>query len=238
MKIFRHCASYNFHQIKKIVKSVTKRSQNVNYIDVQRIQILVLYLWKIFELNACTTVDIKHSRTVRRLLQKTKNRNFDSEIFSVLKIEYVQNAIRSNRSIICDFAKKKTILISNKYISLFFSLCMIILLTNSVQKNRNDREMSVEILKYEHDISIFIIRCIFKKNDFHCVKFTRKSNFTNKMKQNRYEFVKKYENWTIENWKNVIWIDEISVIMCKNSILCEKFHWRNDKSSKKNTNLT
>ena len=47
---------------------------------------------------------------------------------------------------------------------------MIILLTNSIQKNRNDREMFVEILKYEHDVSIFIIRCIFKKNDFHYVQ--------------------------------------------------------------------
>ena len=71
---------------------------------------------------------------------------------------------------------------------------MINLLTNSMQKNRNNREMFAEILKYEHDVSIFIIRRILKKNDFHCVKSTRKSDFTNKMKQNRYEFAKKYEN--------------------------------------------
>ena len=63
-----------------------------------------------------------------------------------------------------------------------------------MQKNRNDREMFVEILKYEHDISIFTIRCIFKKNDFHCVKFTRKSNFNDKIKQIRLKFVLKYQN--------------------------------------------
>ena len=32
-----------------------------------------------------------------------------------------------------------------------------------MQKNRNDREIFVEILKYKHDISIFTIRRIFKK---------------------------------------------------------------------------
>ena len=77
---------------------------------------------------------------------------------------------------------------------------MITLLTNIVQKDCNDRDMSVEVLKYEHDVSIFIIRRILKKNDFYCVKFTRKSDFTNRTKQNRYEFAKKYENEIIENW--------------------------------------
>ena len=124
------------------------------------------------------------------------------------------------------------------YISLSLWLCMITLLTNSVQKDRNDREMPAEALKYEHDVSIFIIRRILKKNDFHCVKSTRKSDLTDKMKQNRYEFAKKYENWIIENWKNVIWIDEISVVMCKSSISCEELYWCNDRSSRRSTNLT
>ena len=84
------------------------------YIDVQRFQIFVLYTYEIFAMNVCTTIDIKHSRIVKRFLQKAKNRNFDSKSFSILKIEYVQDATRSNRSIICNFAKKKTILISNK----------------------------------------------------------------------------------------------------------------------------
>ena len=115
VKISRHCALYTFHQIKKSIK---QRSQSVMYIDAQRFQIFALYTYEVFAMNVCTTTNIKHFRTVWRLLQKAKNRDFDSKSFSILKIEYVQDATRSNRSIICDFAKKKAILISNKsYIS-------------------------------------------------------------------------------------------------------------------------
>ena len=70
---------------------------------------------------------------------------------------------------------------------------MIILLTNLIQKNRNDREIFFKTLKYEHNISIFTIRRIFKKNDFYYVKFTRKSNFIDKIKQIRLKFVLKYK---------------------------------------------
>ena len=97
---------------------------------------------------------------------------------------------------------------------------MVILLTNSVQKDRNGREMPAGALGYEHGVSASTIRRILKKNGFHCVKPTRKSGLNDKMKQARLEFALKYQNWTIEDWKNVIWTDETSVVMCKLSILC------------------
>ena len=75
---------------------------------------MIFYVHNVFEINVCISIDIKYFRTIRRLLQKSKNRNFDLEIFTILKFEYVQNAIRSNRLIIYDFAKEKIILISNK----------------------------------------------------------------------------------------------------------------------------
>ena len=176
-------------------------------------------------MNVCITIDIKHFRTIRRFLQKTKNRNFDSKVFSILKNEYVQDATRSNRSIICDFAKKKAILISNKLYLIIF-LIMYNNFANKFNAKKSQRSRNVcwnfEIRTRYFDF--YHTLHFQKKNDFHCVKFTRKSNFTNKMKQNRYEFAKKHENWIIENWKNVIWIDEINVIICKFFISCEKFY--------------
>ena len=33
------------------------------------------------------------------------------------------------------------------------------------------------------------------------------------MKAARYTFCQAYKDWTLEDWKNVIWIDETSVIL-------------------------
>ena len=115
VEVPRHCAPYTFHQVKKPIK---QRPQSVMYTDAQRLQALALYTYGVPAMNACTTAGIKHPRTVWRLLQKAKDRGFDPESSSVLKIEYVQDAARSGRPIICGPAKEEAILASGRsYIS-------------------------------------------------------------------------------------------------------------------------
>lgn len=44
-------------------------------------------------------------------------------------------------------------------------------------------------------------------------KTTKKPGLTPAMMKKRYEFCLKYEHWTIEDWKKVIWTDETSVCL-------------------------
>lgn len=44
-------------------------------------------------------------------------------------------------------------------------------------------------------------------------KPTRKPGLTEKMRRDRFEFCLRYEHWTLEDWKRVIWSDETSVIL-------------------------
>ena len=75
--------------------------------------------------------------------------------------------------------------------------------------------MTVACLKYKHAISDNIVLRILKRNDFHSVKSTRKTNLTKLMREVRLAFCLLYKHWTLENWKRVIWTDETNVVLCK-----------------------
>ena len=81
----------------------------------------------------------------------------------------------------------------------------------------NYKQMFVDVINYKHEFFVFIIRIVFKRNNFYSIKFTRKFDFIEKMKQIRYEWCKIREHWIIKNWKKIIWIDEINVIMCESN---------------------
>jgi hypothetical protein len=74
-------------------------------------------------------------------------------------------------------------------------------------------EKSSEVLAYEQDIGYRSALRILKKHGLHCVKPTTKPGLTEAMKKARLEWCLAHEHWTLEDWKNVIWIDETSVIL-------------------------
>jgi len=45
------------------------------------------------------------------------------------------------------------------------------------------------------------------------IKPTRKPGLTKKMKEERLAFCHRHQHWTLEDWKNVIWSDETSIIL-------------------------
>jgi hypothetical protein len=45
------------------------------------------------------------------------------------------------------------------------------------------------------------------------VKPTKKPGLTDKMKAARLKFCQDHADWTLEDWKNVIWTDETSVVL-------------------------
>ena len=52
-----------------------------------------------------------------------------------------------------------------------------------------------------------------KMNNMHKVKTTKKSGLLPSMREARLAFCLRYKNWTLEDWKNVIWSGETSVIL-------------------------
>jgi hypothetical protein len=54
---------------------------------------------------------------------------------------------------------------------------------------------------------------VLKNQGFKWVKTTKKPGLKAAMKEARLAFAQKYEHWTLEDWKNVIWSDETSIVL-------------------------
>ncbi|KAL1971768.1 hypothetical protein VTN31DRAFT_1856 [Thermomyces dupontii] len=90
---------------------------------------------------------------------------------------------------------------------------------DTVRKDCAGREKSCEYLASEADISRSSAHRVLKRNGFNSVKSTRKPGLSKDAKRARLEFCKRHQHWTLEDWKNVIWSDETSVILghCRGS---------------------
>lgn len=86
-------------------------------------------------------------------------------------------------------------------------------LLQNVRSNRASREKSSEILAYESNISCASALRILRKHGLHSVKPTRKPGLNPTQKAARLAFALEHQDWTLEDWKNVIWSDETSVIL-------------------------
>ena len=84
-----------------------------------------------------------------------------------------------------------------------------------VKKDRYGREKSCEQLAFEFGgaISPTTIWRILRAAGMRKTKPTRKPGLTKAMKKARLKFCKDHEHWTLEDWKNVIWSDETSVML-------------------------
>jgi hypothetical protein len=83
-----------------------------------------------------------------------------------------------------------------------------------VTKDRNGREKSGEVIVSEvvSPVSRQSVHRMLKKLGFKKVKKTIKPGLNDAQKAKRLEFCRKYQHWTLEDWKKVIWSDETSVI--------------------------
>ena len=52
-----------------------------------------------------------------------------------------------------------------------------------------------------------------KEQGYKPCKTTKTPGLDDKMKKVRLEFCERYKDWTLEDWKNVIWTDETSVVL-------------------------
>lgn len=142
-----------------------------------------------------------NKRTVDKIYARACERGFDpNAVPLVIKDEYLIDASRSGRP------SKQTDTIVKAII----------------QKVRHDRygrektctdlagELSTEL---NIDISASTIYRCLKKHGFKKTKPTRKPGLTKKMRAERLQWCLNHKDWTLEDWKNVIWSDETSVLL-------------------------
>ena len=163
------------------------------YTLAQRIQCLTLVV------EGFTPAYIKEKtgvgeRSQRAIRKKAYDRGFDPDKDPRILESYVIDGARSGRPKEISKEKEEEILLS-------------------VRSDRSGREKSSEVLAYEAGISRRSALRILHKYGLQNVKPTTKPGLTAQMKLIRYEWALAHKDWTLEDWKNVIWTDETSVVL-------------------------
>jgi transposase len=86
-------------------------------------------------------------------------------------------------------------------------------LLDSIKIDRAGREKSSEVLAYENAISRSSALRILHSSGLSNVKPTRKPGLNAVQRASRLTFCLEHKDWTLEDWKRVIWSDETSVIL-------------------------
>jgi transposase len=158
-----------------------------------RIQILGLISWGVEAKDIATKLEVP-IRSIRKMIQRAKDRGFNPGSCERIRMEYAEDAKRSGRPKEITPEKEKAII-------------------ESVSKDRNGREKSSEILAYEAGISHSSVLRILKRNGFVIAKPSWKPGLTEAAKAKRLKFCLDHQHWTLDDWKNVIWTDETAVVL-------------------------
>ena len=127
------------------------------------------------------------------LKKRALERGYDPTVTPVIHNVYVEDAHKSGRPGI--------------------SLEKQLEIVAKVTTDRYGREKSTAEIAEEVEVSQSSVARILKKYGFKKVKPTWKPDLTPAMKKACLEFAIRYKDWTIEDWKRVIWTDETSVIL-------------------------
>ncbi len=156
------------------MESTTSRPQNRNLHVEQRLQALTLAEEDIAIKIVQAIIEVS-VRTISDLKKKARQRDYDFKVSRVLKLEYVKNASRSDKSSKITSAVKQIIL-------------------NNVRHDQNDRKKSSAFLRYEYEVSSNTIFRALKRNEFRSCKSIMKSDLNAVMMKARLQFCLRYKN--------------------------------------------
>lgn len=140
------------------------------------------------------------TRVVNQTYARAKERGFDpTQRPIVIKNEYVEDAARKGRP------SKQTAQVNAE-------------VQQKIRENRYGREKSCSVIAGElngtgYNISAKTVWSVLKKAGFRKTKPTRKPGLSKRMQNERLKWCLDHRNWTLEDWKNVIWSDETSVVL-------------------------
>ena len=139
-------------------------------------------------------------RTINHIYARAIKQGFEpNEHPLALRDEFLKDAPRSGRP------TKRTEEVQQQIIA-------------KVRRDRYGREKTAadiagELSQEGIELSKMTVLRVLKAAGFHKTKPTRKPGLTAKMKIDRLRWCEAHRDWTLEDWKNVIWSDEISVIL-------------------------
>ena len=142
-------------------------------------------------------------RSIYRLRKVAKERGYNPDVSKKLLLAYVEDAPRIGRP------KKATKEVEEMVI-------------RTISKNSTTRELSTQKIAdtlsplVRGGISSRTVHRILRRRPYKPSKPTRKPGLTNENKLARLKWCLDYKDWTLEDWKNVIWLDETSVTMVDN----------------------
>ena len=135
-------------------------------------------------------------RTIHNLVDKALERRFDPQSSPpVVLEEHVCDAPRPGRPKKQDDYKDQVL--------------------EKVRTDRFGREMTCAYIsaKMGNTISPMTVWRILRTAGMKKTKPTRKPGLTKRMRAERLEFCLRYQHWTLEDWKRVIWSDETAVVL-------------------------
>jgi transposase len=148
------------------------------------------------EITGLTGVE---KRTINSIYARAIERGFDPAVRPMrLENKHIEDAKRSGRPSKQQQAFEKVV--------------------NLVRRDRYGREKTCadiagDLSQDGLEISASTVWRVLRKAGYKKTKPTRKPGLTKKMKDERLAWCKEHEDWTIEDWKNVIWTDETAVVL-------------------------
>ena len=80
-------------------------------------------------------------------------------------------------------------------------------------REKTAADLAGELASEGIEISATTVHRVLKKAGFRKTKPTRKPGLTQKMKDDRLRWCLEHKDWTLDDWKNVVWSDETSVVL-------------------------
>ena len=167
--------------------------QSVNHDDGTRMQALALAEAGIAQKIITAMTEISRY-SISRLKKTARDRGYDPSESKKLLLSYVIDTPRSGRPPVITQAVEEAIL-------------------EAIRKDRYGREKTSFMLAREQGLSSSTVLRVLRRNGFRPCKTTKKPSLTEAMKEARYQFALRYKDWTVEDWKKVIWSDETSVVL-------------------------
>ena len=168
-------------------------AQSVNHSNFHRFQALTLAEHGV-PVKEVADICKMSTQTIYRLKKQARERGYDPAVSRLLEEAYVIDAPRSGQPPKVTEEVEKAIL-------------------DNVRKDKSGREKPSAVLGYEHGLSSTTILRVLKRNGMKSCKTTKKPGLSESMMEARYQFCLRYKDWTLEDWKNVIWTDETSIVL-------------------------
>ena len=168
-------------------------AQSVNHDDGTRMQALALAEYGVHHKIITALTKITKS-SIYRYKAQARQRGYDPSQSRQLLNSYVTDAPRSGRPTVITPEVEAAIIAA-------------------IRKDRYGREKTSFMLAAEQGISSSSTLRTLWHNGFRPCKTTKKPSLSEAMKEARYQFALRHKDWTLEDWKRVIWSDETSVIL-------------------------